>query len=114
MTNNDAKYYASDYDLKRLAIDIIAQAVKDLQSKDGKNRESANEFFESRENIFPQYFWCLKVCEINPNFVRRLVQQVREGKKFEDLVFESRTPAYQEANKKKRVVRGEDEFSSMD
>ena len=70
------KQVVASYDLniKNLAIDIIAQALKDVQTEIYKTETLA--WFDRRDVSAMGYGWCLGQSQLNPNMIRTRIKEL--------------------------------------
>lgn len=98
--------YVTDSDLKRLALEILARAIRDLKSLNDEIRISAEQWIEEKSDVFGGFYWCLDVSRINPNFVRDIIKKViTTDMTLDRIAHESRPESERLVSKRRKEQR---------
>lgn len=60
---------------KKLARALIMQALSDLKKNDEENKRDALAWFNRRDTKAAGYGWCLHYSEMNPNIIRKYINE---------------------------------------
>lgn len=61
--------------VKRLAAAVLEQALKDYKVGKGTNFNDAKKWFEEKSRETFGFYWCLEHSEVNPNLVRKYLNE---------------------------------------